>query len=195
MNQVDVNYLDIAANAAYGVRFWNSGSYAIRMAQSSNTTYGGRVGGETTSDYNMYFTMSAGTNRGFVFKTSNADTSAVAGIDASGNGRFEGDVIAYSASDRRLKENITPISNALDKVSKIGGYEFDWNDKQTVWEEGKHDVGVIAQEVLEVVPEATKERKDGYLGVDYEKLIPVLIQAIKEQQAQIEGLQKLLKEK
>lgn len=188
-NQIDSNYCDVAANNAYAVRFWNgSHNYSIRMSQSTNTTYGGRVSGETTSDYNMYFTMGGGTNRGFVFRNANAATGVIAGIDSSGNARFEGDVVAYSASDKRLKENIKPIDSALDKVSKLGGYEFDWNDKQTVWEDGKHDVGVIAQEVLEVMPEAVKVRSDSYLGVDYEKLVPLLIQAVKELQAEVKSL-------
>ncbi len=195
-NVILTNNYHIIAGASYRLKFWGGDEgYAIGMSAQGDATYGGRVGGETTSDYNMYFTMAGGTNRGFVFRSANSSANTIAGIDASGNGRFEGDVVAYSASDKRLKENITPISNALDKVSKMGGYEFDWNDKQTVWEDGKHDVGVIAQEVLECVPEAIKERKDGYLGVRYEKLIPVLIQAIKEQQTQIEELQNLLKEK
>ena len=195
-NQTDTNYCDIVANAAYGLRFWGGDSgYRIHMSAQGDATNGGRVAGETTSDYNMYFTMSGGTNRGFVFRNTNYSTGAIAGIDASGNGRFAGDVVAYSASDSRLKENIKPITNALEKVRKLGGYEFDWNDKQTVWEEGKHDIGVIAQEVQAVVPEVTKERIDGYLGVDYEKLVPLLIEAIKEQQTQIEELKALVKEK
>jgi hypothetical protein len=75
----------ISAGDSKGFRFWNSDDYKIYMSASSNATWGGRVSGETTSDYNMYFRMKSGTNRGFVFRS---DTTNVAGIDASGNGRF-----------------------------------------------------------------------------------------------------------
>jgi hypothetical protein len=82
-----------------------------------------------------------------------------------------------SRSDRRLKKNIEPIEDALDKVSQISGNEFDWRDS------GEHDVGVIAQEVQEVVPEAVQDRGDSILVVQYHKLLPLLIEAVKELQA------------
>jgi hypothetical protein len=192
-NQLDLNYLDVNSNAAYGIRFWGgSHNYSIRMSQSSDSTYGGRVAGETTSDYNMYFTMAGGTNRGFVFRSSNSSGSCVAGIDASGTIRTISDVIAYASSDKRLKDNITPIDNAIDKVQKISGVTFDWNDKQDTYEHGKHDVGVIAQEIEEVLPEVVDTRENGYKAVKYEKIVPLLIEAIKEQQKQIDELKKLI---
>ena len=193
LNRVWANNLDLLAGAPYAVRFWDgSDNYSIRMSESSNSTYGGRVGGETTSDYNMYFTMTGGTNRGFVFRSSTGASSTVAGIDASGNGRFEGDVVAFSASDKRLKDNIKPIENALEKVNKISGVEFDWNSNQDTYAEGMHDIGVIAQEIEEVIPEVVKTRDNGYKAVKYEKIVPLLIEAIKEQQTQIDELKKLI---
>lgn len=111
-------------------------------------------------------------------------------LTVNGNGSFTGDVVAYSSSDKRLKDNVKPIENALDKVIAIGGYEFDWNDNQEVYE--GHDVGVIAQEVEEVLPEVVETRKDGYKAVKYEKMVPLLIEAIKDQQKQIEELKALL---
>ena len=103
-----------------------------------------------------------------------------------GNINTTGDVYAYYSSDERLKDNITPISNALDKVKQIGGYEFDWNDKQSTYE--GHDVGVIAQEIEAVLPELVTTRDNGYKAVKYEKIIALLIEAIKEQQLQIDEL-------
>ena len=100
-----------------------------------------------------------------------------------------GDVIAYHASDKRLKDNIKPIENAIDKVKMIGGYEFDWNKLSK--NEG-HDVGVIAQEIEEVLPELVGTRGDGYKGVKYEKLTSLLIEAIKDQQIQIDELKSKL---
>jgi hypothetical protein len=82
------------AGHGYGYRFWTSDSYKIYMSSSGNGTWGGRVTGETTSDYNMYFRMTGGTNRGFVFSAGSAGTTKVAGIDAGGIGRFTGSLRA-----------------------------------------------------------------------------------------------------
>jgi hypothetical protein len=89
-----------------------------------------------------------------------------------------GDIVAYYTSDERLKDNAKPIESALDKVKKISGVEFDWNDKQNT--HTGHDVGVLAQQIEAVLPEAVTTREDGYKAVKYEKIIPLLIEAIKE---------------
>lgn len=110
----------------------------------------------------------------------------------NGDTYMSGDVIAYASSDKRLKDNIKPIENAIDKVKKIGGYEFDWNDKQ---ESHKgHDVGVIAQEIEEVLPELVTTRDNGYKAVKYEKLVALLIEGMKEQQQQIDMQQQQIDE-
>ena len=103
-----------------------------------------------------------------------------------GEVRSTGDVIAYYSSDERLKDNIKPIENALDKIDSLGGYEFDWNDNQSTY--SGHDIGVIAQEVKDVFPELVIERDNGYLAVKYEKLVAVLVQGIKELKSEIEIL-------
>ena len=98
-----------------------------------------------------------------------------------------GDVVGYSSSDIRYKDNVKPIENALDKIDKIKGYTFEWNElshKQT----GKKDIGVIAQEVEEILPEIIDTRSDGYKAVDYPKLTALLIQSVKEQQIIINDL-------
>jgi hypothetical protein len=103
------------------------------------------------------------------------------------------DVVAYSTSDKRLKENIKPLDNALDKVMQISGVEFDWKkltekEKETIHGNEGHDVGVIAQEIEEVLPEVVTQRDSGYKAVKYEKIVPLLIEAIKEQQEEIDLL-------
>jgi hypothetical protein len=118
----------------------------------------------------------------------NVAPSATAGrIDASN------DIVAYSTSDERFKENITPISNALDKVKTLTGVEFDWR-METKDYHGYvgHDVGVIAQQVKAVLPEAVRTNANGYLAVRYEKLIGLLIEANKELAARVEELEKKL---
>ena len=121
-----------------------------------------------------------------------------------------GDVVA-SASDSRLKENVVVISNALTKVNSIRGVMFDWTSKS--FELGfeptnLHDVGVIAQEIQNVLPEAVKlapfdkdvndssKSKSGenYLTVQYEKLVPLLIESIKELSAKVATLENIIQE-
>ena len=100
--------------------------------------------------------------------------------------RSSGDIVAYYSSDERLKDNIKPIENALEKLTQIRGVEFDWNDKQDVYQ--GHDTGVIAQEVQKVLPEVVTEREDGMLAVKYEKMIGLLIESIKDLKAEIDEL-------
>jgi hypothetical protein len=110
--------------------------------------------------------------------------SATAGrIDATN------DIVAFSSSDIRFKENITPIENALDKISKISGNTYDWKaeNKAEHGYEG-NDVGVIAQEIEAVLPQLVQTRENGYKAVKYDKLVALLIEGIKEQQIQIEEL-------
>ena len=100
------------------------------------------------------------------------------------------DVIAYYSSDPTLKDNAKLIENPLDKLSKINGYTFDWNEKaQKI---GKHltghDYGVMANEIQDVMPELVETRENGIRAVKYEKIIPLLIECIKEQQIQINEL-------
>ena len=97
-----------------------------------------------------------------------------------------GDVIAFGSSDERLKDNIQPITEPLWKVSQIGGYTFDWNEKQDTYE--GHDVGVVAQEIHKVLPEVVAERSNGYLGVKYEKIVPLLIESIKELKKEVDDI-------
>ena len=96
-------------------------------------------------------------------------------------------MVAFSNSDERLKNNIVAIPNALQKLELIQGVEYDWNmERQNV--RSGHDVGVLAQEIEQVLPEAVTERENGYKAVSYEKIIPLLIEAIKELKAEVEIL-------
>jgi len=105
------------------------------------------------------------------------------------------DIVAYSTSDKRLKENVIPIENALEKVSQIRGVEFDWKEltekeREVVHGNKGHDIGVVAQEIEQILPEAVQTRENGYKAVRYEKIVPLLIQAINELQEKLDGLTK-----
>ena len=99
-----------------------------------------------------------------------------------------GDITAFSTSDERLKDNIKPIDNPLEKVMKISGNTFSWNENSRNSGDG---IGVIAQEVEELgLPEVVTTRESGYKAVKYEKLVPLLIEAIKELKHEIDELKK-----
>jgi len=104
-----------------------------------------------------------------------------------------GDVIGYgSPSDVRLKENIKPIKSALDKVSKLQGVTFDWKKSDSILDI-KEDIGFIAQDVQEVLPELVRENSDGMLSMRHQGITPILLEAIKELKAEIEDLKKKIK--
>jgi len=125
------------------------------------------------------------------------------GVNVAANGTdgridASNDIVAFSTSDERLKENVKPLENALLKVSQLSGVEFDWKEltaeeKKTVHGNEGHDVGVIAQEVEKVLPEVVTERENGYKAVKYEKIVPLLIEAIKDLKAEIEELKDINK--
>ena len=99
-----------------------------------------------------------------------------------------GDITAFASSDKRLKNNLEKINDPLDKLNKINGYTFDWIEKEGIHSNKGHDIGVIAQEIEEVLPEVVVTRENGYKAVRYEKIVPLLIETIKEQQKQINKL-------
>ena len=100
------------------------------------------------------------------------------GTDGSINA--DGDITAFS--DKRLKEDIKPIENALQKVSELNGYTF-----KKIGQD-KRLTGLIAQEVQQVLPEAVHENEDGMLSVAYGNTVSLLVEAIKELQAQVNDL-------
>jgi hypothetical protein len=106
-------------------------------------------------------------------------------LDVSGTIRATGDVIAYS--DARVKENVETLDGALDKVMKMRGVSYNKIGEQ------EKKVGVIAQEILEVLPEVVSQDETGTYSVAYGNIVSVLIEAIKEQQKQIDELKSKLK--
>ena len=101
------------------------------------------------------------------------------------------DITAYYSSDKRLKENIEIIDDPIKKLNTIKGVSFEWKDKKAHPADfhNERELGVIAQDVLPVLPEVVTQREDGFYAIKYDQLIPVLIEALKEQQKQIEDLQ------
>ena len=104
----------------------------------------------------------------------------------------KGDITAFATSDRSYKDNLTPITNALDKVGILTGYTFTWNSKSLY--NGQDGVGVVAQEVEELgMAGITTTRNDGKKGVRYDRLTAILIEAVKELKKENDDLKTLIK--
>ena len=163
---------------------------AIKLATTStgisvtgDVIASGKIGLDTTD----YITFTDNTQMDVYINNSNEFR-----FEADGDFHADGNVIAYSStiSDERLKEDIKPITGALDKVGQLSGYTF------TYKADGKQSAGVIAQEVEAVLPSAVTESTlplktdDGveYKTVQYDQLHGLLIEAIKELKAEIEEL-------
>jgi len=110
-------------------------------------------------------------------------------LDVLGTIRATGDVIAYS--DARVKDNVEPIENALEKVISLRGVSY--NRKDT--DDKSRKIGVIAQEVLPIIPEVVSKDQNGNYSVAYGNMVGLLIEAVKEQQKQIDELKYLLENK
>ena len=111
------------------------------------------------------------------------------GVGISGALNVGGDITAFASSDVTLKENITPISNAVDKVRSISGNTFTWNKKSVY--NGEEGTGIIAQEIEALgLPGVTETRQDGTKAVRYDRLVPLLIEAIKELDTKVKSLER-----
>lgn len=161
------------AGQATGAR--NSTGNLVVTVGSGSASYGGTV----------YFYIYSGYNSGNWYTGSQTFTNVPNGSSLAAyavDDRFCGGEYSISASgsypsDKKLKKNIKPISNALDKIDKISGVTFNWKEETSM--DCYKEAGVIAQEIKEVLPEAVEE-VNGTLRVNYQQLIPLLIQAIKE---------------
>lgn len=102
-------------------------------------------------------------------------------VTVNGSGTYTG---SWTNSDLRYKNNIEPISNSLEKVLQLKGVKYNFNQEKfpEINFSNAQRIGFIAQELKEVFPEAVRQKDDGYFAVNYEAIIPVLVEAIKEQQ-------------
>ena len=156
-----------------------------------------------TSMYNAALKIGRDTHNQFDFATDNAIKVSVNAVDdefrfaAGGTFHADADIVAYSstiASDEKLKINIENTQYGLSDVLKLRGVDFTWKEKL----DGRKDVGFIAQEVQKVIPELVREvdglkGEDSHLAIDYGKVVPILVEAVKEQQGQIDSLKKEVK--
>lgn len=174
---------------------WSAASNRLQLDMSGNLYTAGNM----YPGADLYFaqlsspytgTIRFGDNTGWIFRfqTSVSGTWTTR-FSFADNGTFTavGDVVAYS--DARVKTNVQTIADPLDKVIRLRGVTYNRIDDTDTSEK----MGVIAQEIQEVIPQVVTEGKDGMLGVSYGNLTAVLIEAIKAQQQQIDDLNKQIK--
>ena len=145
---------------------------------------------EITSGMDLFFKL-GGSERIRLFSGGNIaiNTSTDNGyrLYVSGTIYATGNITANS--DLTLKKNLELITNPIDKLMQLNGYSYQWK------EDDSHQYGVIAQEVEKILPYAVSTGLDGIKGVSYNQIIPVLIEAVKEQKVKIENLEILLASK
>ena len=159
----------------------------------TNTTYSAGTG-ITLSGTTFSIGQAVATNSDVVFKNTQANGTLIVNgastlkantninADLTVTGTITYGKLASAKSDLRLKKDIQPLETPLDKVSKLEGKKFKWKD------DNAQDFGVIAQEVEKVLPELVSEHNDGHKGVNYQAMIPYLIESIKELKTEIETL-------
>jgi Chaperone of endosialidase len=155
----------------------SSGTITGTGISGSSLSVSGSISGSTGSFSSS--TASSSTTTGAVVITG--------GVGIGGALNVGGDVVAFASSDKRLKDNVSPITNPLEKLEILSGNTFTWNKNSEL--HGQSDVGVIAQEVEKVLPEIVATRDNGYLAVRYEKLVPLLIEAVKELSEKVRKLE------
>jgi hypothetical protein len=162
------------------VSFSYNGDIFAGSNAPSTTTGVSELGTSTTG----YLSLGFSTGTGLAFVQGPVSTCI---IGADSNATFSGTVTAagfVTASDSRLKRNTRPITDYETILSAVDAVRFQWSAS------GKADVGVIAQSLLPVLPEAVLEDTDGYYKVEYAKLIPVLIQSVKALQERVSVLER-----
>jgi hypothetical protein len=169
-NRIDFNAAGVAA-PSFTTR--SIGTKIVLYPNITGSSVDFAIGVESATMWQSVSTSAAG------YKWYAGQTN-IASLSGTGTFTVTGNVTAYS--DERLKSNIKTIKNPLEKISQIRGVSFD--------KDGKNQIGVIAQEIQKILPEVVEEGE--YLSVAYGNIVGLLIEAIKEQQNQIEDLKNRL---
>lgn len=179
----------------------NSGKFLMAGASAGSLSWGQPVGGvvsvngqtgTVTLDQSNITGLSTTSNT--QFKSLGVNTAAPA---TAGEIRATDNITAYYSSDLALKENITPLDHALDKIATLTGCAFDWTKDYMDSHGGedgyfirKRDVGLIAQDVEAVLPEIVATKSDGYKAIKYDRVVALLVQGIKELKAEVDTLRR-----
>src|SRR5665648_261524 len=175
---------------------------SVGVYATNNSTYGLNVTGTAGGARTIFLAGQTGFSNGFnvsydgtkmVYNFQNGDSTFGGNITASGNIIGLGTMQFYTASDRRLKTDFQPIINPIEKIKSLTGYFFNYTDQamQLGGYTSRRDIGLIAQDVHNILPEATgKLWNTDFMGYKADKLIPLLVEAIKQQQNEIDQLKR-----
>lgn len=161
----------------------NKTSGWMRIGSVGGIAFWGETGAETNNSYKMFVnSIGVGIGGGMAWDSSTP-------LAVFGNAYVSGGV--YIGSDIRFKKNIQPLKGALTKVMKLNGKSYEYNTEEfKKYNFSKEsNIGFIAQELKEVLPEAVHQNEEGFYIVNYDMVIPLLVEGIKEQQIQIEEQQ------
>jgi hypothetical protein len=172
-NQTNGNHFYSNGSGSWGIT-GSGGNVELQFRSNHQTTVRGYVYGDTSSNFGLLNDQGGWSVRCY--------SGSGYGGALSGSWTASGDLIAYS--DERVKTNISTIENALEKVLALRGVTYERTDS----EDRSQKVGVIAQEIQKILPQVVHEQDNGMLGVSYGNIVGVLIEAIKEQQKEIEEL-------
>ena len=203
-------HLNVTGIATFGAANFSGGTFGnIQVAVTGNQEIDTKAGellldssnGQVKVDDNLYVTGITTLANGQASTSGSTGALVVTGgVGIGGDLHVAGDITAFSTSDRNVKTNVTPIPSALAKVKSISGNTFNWNDNAAKDLRGVHDTGVIAQEIEALgLPGIVHTRDlsdaEGYgegltelKAVDYKRLVPLLIEAIKELSAKVDAL-------
>ena len=187
-NELDTSSGNLTIDSAGGTTtIDDNASVNGTLNVSSTGTFGGALSA-TTGTFSGAVSVGGNITASGVLDINGSGTNSLSGpLDVSGTIRaINSDIIAFASSDERLKENVKPIENPLDKVLKISGNTYTWKEGCAF---SGDDTGVIAQEVESLgLPGVVETRADGFKAVRYERLVPILIEAIKELSAKVDAL-------
>ncbi len=201
-NITGVNYVSTRATSDYDkLRVWNTGNFAIGL--HNDMTYG------FLNDYAMTFTMSTETDRGWLWRdTADAQNDGAMSLTTDGRMTLKSDLVVNgnaskpgggswaATSDKRLKQNINPYNDGLETLLKIKPVKYQYNQLSGYNTNPEH-IGVIAQDLQKVAPymvSSVKRDNGEFLAVDNSAMTYMLINAVKEQQQEINQLKKELED-
>ena len=186
-NTIDTSSGNLNINAAGGEV--NIDSAIFDVNGNLNVDGNSTLGNATTDSTTVSGTLAVQSTTNSTSKTTGAVVVS-GGVGINNDLHVGGDITAFSSSDQTLKTNVVGITSALHKVGLITGYTYTWNQDSVKFSGKGDDTGVIAQEVEALgLPGITTTRSDGTKAVRYERLVPVLIQAIKELEARVKTLE------
>lgn len=202
LSELSTNFTNYKTGIADGTIVVNKASYATSAGSASSAGYATSAGEIINSSTWIVAPLSSGTGAqvqgSLTVRPAGSSSGVNFNVDSNGNVTAYGDITAYSTSDKRLKDNITPIAakDALKVIKSLNPVTFDWNDTATSLSERLkgHSQGFIAQEYEKIIPNSSHLMWGEYKGIDYLQSIPYIVAVEQNHESRIERLEKKVKE-